>query len=78
MPKLFDLRSDPYERADLTSNTYYDWLLDRVYLMSPAQVYVADFFGTFADYPPAQRAASFSIDQIEEGLMQQLNAAGGQ
>ncbi|PZQ50868.1 MAG: arylsulfatase [Rhodovulum sulfidophilum] len=79
VPKLFDLRSDPYERADLTSNTYYDWLLEHVYLLTPAQVYVADFLGTFEDYPPAQRAASFSIDQIEENLMDQLNnAAGGQ
>ena len=77
VPKLFDLRSDPYERADVTSNTYYDWLIDRVYLLTPAQVYVGDFLSTFKDYPPAQRAASFSIDQITDSLMQQLNNAGG-
>jgi arylsulfatase len=77
VPKLFDLRSDPYERADVTSNTYYDWLIDRVYLLTPAQVYVGDFLSTFKDYPPAQRAASFSIDQITESLMEQLNNAGG-
>ncbi|MBP7003753.1 MAG: arylsulfatase [Amaricoccus sp.] len=77
VPKLFDLRSDPYERADVTSNTYYDWLIDRVYLLTPAQVYVADFLATFKDYPPAQHAASFSIDQITDSLMEQLNAAGG-
>ena len=79
VPKLFDLRSDPYERADVTSNSYYDWLIDRVYLLTPAQAYVADFLGTFRDFPPAQRPASFSIDQIQEGLEQQfLNAGGGQ
>ena len=63
---MFDLRADPYERADITSNTYYDWLLDHAYLVIPAQAYVADFLSTFEDYPPAQRAASFSIDQIED------------
>ncbi|MFO1208638.1 MAG: arylsulfatase [Amaricoccus sp.] len=77
VPKLFDLRSDPYERADITSNTYYDWLIDRVYLLTPAQVYVGDFLATFKDYPPAQRAASFSIDQITDSLMDQFNNAGG-
>ena len=78
VPKIFDLRSDPYERADITSNTYYDWVLDRAYLLVPAQAYVAQFLGTFKDYPPAQRAASFSIDQIQSQLEQQLNAASGQ
>ena len=77
VPKLFDLRSDPYERADVTSNTYYDWLIDRVYLLTPAQVYVGDFLSTFKDYPPSQRAASFSIDQITGSLMEQFNNAGG-
>ncbi len=64
VPKLFDLRSDPYERADRTSNTYYDWLMDHVFLLTPAQVEVAKFFGTFEEYPPSQRAASFSVDQL--------------
>ncbi|PZR00657.1 MAG: arylsulfatase [Cereibacter sphaeroides] len=79
VPKIFDLRSDPYERADVTSNTYYDWLLDRAYLVVPAQAKVAEFFSTFKDYPPAQRPASFSIDQIQAQLEDQFNnAAGGQ
>src|SRR5690606_20341726 len=79
VPKMFDLRSDPYERADITSNTYYDWTLSKAYLVVPAQAYVADFLGTFTEFPPAQRPASFSIDQITEQLQQQLsNAAGGQ
>ncbi|WP_394019333.1 arylsulfatase [Xanthobacter pseudotagetidis] len=79
VPKIFDLRSDPYERADLTSNTYYDWMLDRAYLLVPAQVEVAKFLSTFKEYPPAQRPASFSIDQLQEQLQEQFkNAAGGQ
>jgi arylsulfatase A-like enzyme len=77
VPKLFDLRADPYERADITSNTYYDWLIDRVYLLTPAQVEVANFLETFTEFPPAQRPASFSIDQIQEQLEQQFNNAGG-
>ncbi|CAH1670532.1 arylsulfatase [Chelatococcus asaccharovorans] len=76
VPKLFDLRSDPYERADLTSNSYYDWLIDRVYLLTPAQAYVAQFLGTFKEFPPAQRPASFSIDQIQERLEEQFKNAG--
>ncbi len=78
VPKMFDLRADPYERADITSNTYYDWLFDHAYLVVPAQAYVADFLETFTDYPPSQRAASFSIDQIEASVMDQLNSMGSQ
>ena len=77
VPKIFDLRADPYERADVTSNTYYDWLMDHVFLLVPAQAMAAQFFSTFKDYPPAQRAASFSIDQIQEQVEKQFQAAGG-
>ncbi|QDL90403.1 arylsulfatase [Paroceanicella profunda] len=72
VPKIFDLRSDPYERADVTSNTYWDWVLDHAFLLVPAQAEVAKFFATFEDYPPSQRAASFSVDQIQEQLESQL------
>ncbi|MBF2008797.1 MAG: arylsulfatase [Chlorogloeopsis fritschii C42_A2020_084] len=67
-PKMFNLLTDPYERADITSNTYYDWLLDHAFLAVPAQAYVAQFLETFKDYPPRQKAASFSIDQVMEKL----------
>jgi arylsulfatase A-like enzyme len=73
VPKLFDLRADPYERADITSNTYYDWLMDHVFLLTPAQVEVARFFSTFKEYPPSQGAASFSVDQIQEDLEKTLS-----
>ena len=75
---MFDLRADPYERADITSNTYWDWVFTHAYLLVPAQAYVANFLGTFKDYPPAQKAASFSLDQIEATLMEQLNSGGSQ
>lgn len=68
LPKIFNLRRDPYERADITSNTYYDWLLDRAYMLVPAQAYVAEFLKTFQEFPPRQKAASFSLEQVMEKL----------
>ena len=68
MPLIFDLRMDPYERAEITSNTYFDWLLDRAYLLVPAQAYVGTFLQTFQEFPPRQKAASFSLDQVMEKL----------
>jgi arylsulfatase len=68
VPKIFNLRTDPYERADITSNTYYDWLLDHAFLMVPAQAYVGDFLMTFKDYPQRQKAASFNMDEVFEKL----------
>jgi arylsulfatase A-like enzyme len=68
VPKLFNLRTDPYERADITSNTYYDWFIDHAFLMVPAQNYVGQFLMTFRDYPQRQKAASFNMDQVLEKL----------
>jgi arylsulfatase len=68
LPLIFNLRRDPYERATITSNTYYDWLLDRAYLLVPAQAYVGRFLQTFVEYPPRQKAASFSLDEVMEKL----------
>jgi arylsulfatase len=64
VPKLFNLRTDPYERADITSNTYYDWFLDHAFLLVPAQDYVGQFLATLKDFPPRQKAASFNLDEI--------------
>jgi arylsulfatase len=64
VPKIFNLRTDPYERADITSNTYYDWLFDHVFLLVPAQDYVGQFLATFRDYPQRQKAASFNLDEV--------------
>jgi arylsulfatase len=68
LPKLFNLRTDPYERADVTSNTYYDWVMDHVYLFVPAQDYVAKFLATFKEFPQRQKAASFNLDEVLEML----------
>jgi arylsulfatase len=70
VPRLFNLRTDPYERSNITSNTYYDWLFDRVFLLVPAQTYVGQFLATFKKFPPRQKAASFSVDQVMEKLLE--------
>jgi arylsulfatase A-like enzyme len=69
-PLIFNLRRDPYERGYRTSNTYYDWMIDRAFLLVPAQQYVGRFLSTFAEYPPRQEAASFSLDNVLEKLSQ--------
>jgi arylsulfatase len=68
LPKLFNLRMDPFERADVTSNTYYQWLLESGYLVMAASVVVGEFMKTFKDFPPRQKAASFTIDQAMEKM----------
>jgi arylsulfatase len=73
VPKMFNLRIDPYERADVTSNTYYDWLLDHAFLAVPAQDYIGKFLMTFKDYPQRQKAASFNLDDVLESLKQSNN-----
>jgi arylsulfatase A-like enzyme len=74
VPKLFNLRTDPYERADITSNTYYDWTIQRAFLFVPAQALVAQFVETFKDFPPRQKPSSFSVDQV---LATMAKAHGG-
>ncbi len=68
VPFIYNLRRDPYERATITSNSYYEWLLDRAYLLVPAQAYVAKFLETFKEFPPRQKAASFSLDKVMEQM----------
>jgi arylsulfatase len=74
LPKLFNLRMDPYERADKTSNTYWEWLMRHAFLIQASQQIVGDFLQTFKDYPPSQKAPSFSIDQIEEKMKRSMDA----
>jgi arylsulfatase A-like enzyme len=76
VPKLFNLRTDPFERADVTSNTYYDWFMNKAYMMMAAQNLVGQFLATFKDFPPRQRAASFTIDQAMEKLESAMSGAG--
>jgi arylsulfatase len=73
VPLIFNLRRDPYERAEITSNTYYDWLIDRAYMLYGAQAIVGNFLQTFKEFPPRQKAASFTIDQAMEKLKPQAH-----
>lgn len=73
-PHLYNLRTDPFERADVTSNTYWDWYIDRVFLVVPAQAIVGEFLNTFLDFPPRMEAASFTIDQVQERLEAAIDA----
>jgi arylsulfatase len=73
VPKLYNLRTDPFERADITSNTYYDWFLDHIYIVLAAQTVALEFAETFRDFPPRQKAASFTID----AALQKMNSAAG-
>jgi arylsulfatase len=68
IPYLYNLRTDPYERAQVTSNTYWDWYIDRVFLLLPAQAIVGEFLTSFIDFPPRMKAASFTIDQVQQKL----------
>ena len=68
VPKIFNLRTDPFERADITSNTYYDWLLRRAWILVPAQAYVAEMLQTLIEFPPRQEPAAFNIGQVMEKL----------
>ncbi|MFS0698650.1 arylsulfatase [Cellulomonas sp. 179-A 4D5 NHS] len=68
VPKIFNLRTDPYERADITSNTYYDWLLDHAWIVVPMQAFVLGMIQTMIEFPPRQKPASFSLDQVLEKL----------
>lgn len=70
VPKIFNLRTDPYERADITSNTYYDWLIDHIFLLVPAQDIVSEFLMTFKEFPQRQKAASFNLDDVMRRLQE--------
>jgi arylsulfatase len=68
VPKIYNLRTDPYERADTTSNTYWDWYISKGYMLMAAQALASKFLETFKEFPPRQKAASFTIDQAMEKL----------
>jgi arylsulfatase len=76
LPKIFNLRTDPYERADITSNTYYDWLIHRAYIIFAAQVLAGQFAATFAEFPPRQHAASFTVEDALAKMSAVSSGAG--
>ncbi len=76
LPKLFNLRSDPFETADHESIDYEHWRIDHVFVMVPAQQYVAQFLSTFKEFPPSQKPGSFSLDKVLEALQSGTQGSG--
>ena len=73
LPKFFNLRTDPYEFADITSNTYWDWVIHHGYLLYAAQALTGMFAETFKEFPPVQRPNTFTID---DAIAKMSEAAG--
>jgi arylsulfatase len=73
VPKIFNLRRDPFERADENSNTYWDFVISHAYLVYGMQAVVAEQIAAFKQFPPRQKPASFNLDAV----MRQLQDAGG-
>jgi arylsulfatase len=69
IPKVFNLKTDPYERADITSNSYWEWYIDHIFLLVPAQAYVAHFLESFKEFPPRHKAASFNLSRVLEKMV---------
>ncbi len=68
VPHIFNLRRDPFERADFNSNTYWDWLVDHAPQLYQVQAVVAAQIENFVKYPPRQKAASFNLDSVMASL----------
>lgn len=75
VPLLFDLRNDPYERAQKHSNTYNDWFLDHAFLLVPMVQKVGGFLKTMQEYPPSQTPASFNLSKVQEQMKRAAAAA---
>jgi arylsulfatase len=71
-PKLFNLRTDPFERADHEGMGYQRWRAERMFVLAPAQAFVARWLSSFKDYPPRQKPGSFSL----QNAMDELSSTG--
>jgi arylsulfatase len=77
LPKLFNLRSDPFETADHEGMDYERWRVEHLFALVPAQQFVARFLGTFKEFPPSQKPGSFSVDAALEALQNGAQGGGG-
>ncbi len=75
-PYLFNLRRDPFEKSLKGSNTYYDWYIDRAYILGAMQVYAFNFLSTFQDYPPSQTPGDWSLSKVQKQI-EQMTKVGG-
>jgi arylsulfatase len=74
-PKMFNLRRDPFERADENSNTYWDWMIDHAYMIYGMQAIVAEQISAFVKFPPRQKPASFNLDEVLRHLQEATSSA---
>ena len=74
LPKIFNLRRDPFERADENANTYWDWVLDHIFVIYPMQALAAEQIQSFREFPPRQKPAAFNLDTVLEKMQE---ASGG-
>jgi arylsulfatase len=68
LPKVFNLRQDPFERADHETFGYTKWRFERLFVLGPGAAYVGEFLGTFKAFPPRQKPGSFNLDRVLESL----------
>jgi len=73
LPKLYNLRMDPYERADIVSDQYYDFQTKNVYLTIMAQTKAIEHLKTYVDYPPSQLPAEFGINDVQREINEQIH-----
>ncbi|MCU0357442.1 MAG: arylsulfatase [Cyclobacteriaceae bacterium] len=74
-PYLFNLRRDPFEKALYGSNTYYDWYIDRAFIITPIQQYAIRFLSTFKEFPPSQKPGDWSLDTVQKQI-EEMNQVG--
>ena len=74
-PKMFNLRRDPFERADENSNTYWDWVISHAYLLYEMQAIVAQQIEAFVQFPPRQKPAAFNLDEVLRHLQEASGSA---
>lgn len=72
-PKIFNLRTDPFERADTDANNYYRFMAERIFLMAPAQAIVANFLNTFQEFPMRQKPAKFNVEDVMKLMSESSN-----
>jgi len=73
LPKMFNLRMDPYEHAEISGSGYDQWRAENAYIIFDGTMKAASFLETFVEYPPSQRPASFSIDQIRKQVDKKID-----
>jgi arylsulfatase len=71
VPKLFNLRRDPFERADENSNGYWNWVIEHFYIIPAAAIFIGQQLITYQQFPPRQEALSFNLEK----MLAQLNKA---